>query len=915
MSRTPLVVGTEIDRFLIKQMLSEDGRGISYLAVDTRSVSSSTKVLVREYFPRGISVRDLDEIEPRDRMEAQEEFERGLAGFIEAGKTLISIETHSLVPAIDIIEQNSTAYLVLEWPEGRDFTEMTSEDDPMDLEALQSQLAILQTGLEQLHQSGLIHMAISPSTLIRLDDGYPAISHLTHVERFEGDALNRAHILFDTPYAAPELRCDSDAPVGPWTDVYGLSATCWYMLTGLAPASAEERLSFIAAGRGDKLDPNIFRDIGYDQSALVDVLLAGLELVPERRIASVSAFIARFNAAASRSRGGLLASVRWFAVQNKTALLGTAAALALGFVLVSNVTADPSPGVDIVAGEVDHNAADLIVPPKEIRLPDTPRLLASAAWLLVDRNSADEVRAFISKYNDSIFTSSVALERLQLLDERAWSLALSEGSIESFEAYLADFGPESRPVGLHVDQAKARIISISGAREFQIAEARRLMFELGYNTNTRTGETPGLVRAVAGFQESIGVEADGEFSDLLIEQLSQAVATREAEKAIAAEKLKAEKAAAQLAEEQALAEARYIALVREAAGSTTRTATGKIGRISQDEPEKTLDPRALKTPPSVEPRVVFETKVAGSALASKRIQTEELEPVQEVARAPGDMFRDCDTCPEMKVVPAGSFDMGSSFTERDRQTNEGPVHTVEISANFAIATKEVSLGEYSVFVRETNRRLPTGCYAETDAHMGEWAYKAELNFRSPGFSQSASNPVVCVSWQDARDYTRWLSAKTGHAYRLPSETEWEYAARAGSKAARHFGRGFRNGCKYLNGADRTAKKSRKNWVTASCTDGYLATAPVGKFAPNAFGLYDMLGNVWEWTADCYTDNYDRTPRNEAAHTQNGCKTYVTRGGSWASGIDMLRSAARSGDGLSARYDMLGFRVVRELPQP
>ena len=258
--------------------------------------------------------------------------------------------------------------------------------------------------------------------------------------------------------------------------------------------------------------------------------------------------------------------------------------------------------------------------------------------------------------------------------------------------------------------------------------------------------------------------------------------------------------------------------------------------------------------------------------------------------------------------------MGSPSSERERLDNESPVHTVQISAKFAMATTEVTLGEYSAFIRATNRRVPDGCYAETGDHNGEWVLNASLSHRSPGFAQPADHPVVCVSHQDAQDYASWMTEKTGYTYRLPSEAEWEYTARAGSNTARHFGRSFRNGCKFANGADRTAKRARPNWLTASCRDGHLATAPAGSFAPNAFGLYDMIGNVWEWTADCYADSYNTTPRTEAAHRRSNCKSYVTRGGSWASGTDMLRSAARSADVRSARYDMLGFRVVRELPE-
>ena len=925
MSRMPLPVGTEIDHYLIKQMLSEDGRGISYLAVDTRSVSGSTKVLLREYFPRGISVRENGEIAPRGRVEAQAEFEHGLSGFIEASVQLISFKTHALVPAQDIIEENGTAYLALEWPEGRSFTEMSSEDEPMSIEVLRSQLAILKTGLDHLHGAGLIHTAISPETLIRLDDGYPAISHLTHVQRFDGNIINRTHILFDTPYAAPELRADTAAPIGPWTDVYGLAATCWFLLTGKAPSSAADRLAFITAGRGDKLDANALAERGEPYPKIANVLLEGMELLPERRFASVADFVIALDAAASNTGPAWLVSAKQFVWSRRMALAGTAAALALAFVLLGNDTAPANPAAEEHVAELptETGAGDAeltpvvapILPPEPASDPEPARMLASAAWLLVDNTSASDVRAFIEDYRDEPVATAIAAERLQLLDERAWSAALAEGTIGAFEAYLSDFGPDMRPQGLHVDEANARILKITGAREFQVAEVRRLMYAMGFKTNNHTGVTKGLTRAIKGFQESIGVEPDGEITDRLIEQLTDAVSRQDAEDTTASEEAQREEEAALRAEEAALADARFVELVREAAISTTRTATGEIGRIETAETDTPADPEAMIAPPTAEPKIVFETKVAGSALARKKIESETPKPKLSPVRKPGDTFKDCETCPDMTVLPAGVFEMGSPSTERERLKNEGPLHRVQISAAFAIAAHEVTLREYSAFVRDTGRKVPPGCYAETSEHTGEWARDASLSFQSPGFAQGPDHPVVCVSWQDATDYALWLSQKTGETYRLPSEAEWEYAARAGSQTARYFARSYRSGCKFANGADRTAKKARKTWVTASCTDGYLATAPAGSFQPNAFGLHDMLGNVWEWTADCYANTYASTPRTEAAHSRSGCKTYVTRGGSWASGTDMLRSAARSGDMPSARYDMLGFRVVRDIPRP
>ena len=919
MTRKSLAIGTELDRYVIKDMLAEDGRGISYLAVDTSSVSGSAKVLIREYFPRGISVRTGDEIGPRDRQEAQDEFERGLLGFIEAGKTLVGLKTHTLVPALDIVEENSTAYLVLEEPKGRLFAEYVTGEETMSAELLRSQLAILLPGLHELHTAGLLHTGLTPETLIRLDDGYPAISQLTHVERFDGEGVNRTHLLVDTPYAAPELRSDSDAPIGPWTDIYSLAGACWFLLTGDAPATAAARLASIGSGRGDPIVPGTIIELGEGNEQLAAALVAGLELLPERRLASAADFMAALKAGPAWPGAAILAPAANFASTHKVPLLAAAAALTVGLFAVGLSGPAPQGAQDETLAEANN-----MIEPAAVEVVDNqidagvikataeePKMLANAAWLLVDRDDPEDVRGFMETYADVPVMSVMAAERLELLDERAWSAALAVGTIEAFEGYLTNFSSEMSPPGVHVDEASAKLADMMSAQEFRIAEARRLLTALGYKAGKGRSESPALTRSITRFQNAMDIEADGLTTDALLDIMSAEVVRRdeEAKKAEAeAERLKA----------RAEAEERYVALVREAATSEDGTASGEIelDALKSAVPEKAGDEGELITPPVEEAEVIFETKVATSTIAVPKteiieVQTEP-EPAPEPVRSAGERFADCPTCPQLTVIPAGSFKMGSPYSERDRLKTEGPVHSVTIPYKFAIGTYEVTRREYADFVKATGHKVASSCAAETAEHKGEWIDTPGLTFRKPGFGQTGDHPVVCVSWKDAKAYTNWLTETTGKTYRLASEAEWEYAARAGSKSTRHFGRTYRNGCSYANGADRTAKNVREHWITASCNDGHLATASVGTFKSNAFGLFDMIGNVWEWTEDCYASDYSSAPVNGSAYESGSCKSKVTRGGSWASGENMLRSAARSGDSPNARYDMVGFRIVREL---
>jgi formylglycine-generating enzyme required for sulfatase activity len=226
---------------------------------------------------------------------------------------------------------------------------------------------------------------------------------------------------------------------------------------------------------------------------------------------------------------------------------------------------------------------------------------------------------------------------------------------------------------------------------------------------------------------------------------------------------------------------------------------------------------------------------------------------------PKDSFKECDNCPEMVVVPAGSFTMGSPASEKDRDKNEGPQRIVTIRKSFAVGRFHVTVAQFAAFVAETGHDAGSSCF-EFDG--GKWEEKQGRSWRDPGFAQGASHPAVCLSWNDAKAYVAWMARKTGKAYRLLTEAEWEYAARAhmepGAYPRYWFGNDDKDLCHYGNGADQTAKRSmvgKKNWVFASCDDGYAYTSPVGSFAGNGLGLYDMVGNAWQWTEDCYHANY------------------------------------------------------------
>jgi len=300
---------------------------------------------------------------------------------------------------------------------------------------------------------------------------------------------------------------------------------------------------------------------------------------------------------------------------------------------------------------------------------------------------------------------------------------------------------------------------------------------------------------------------------------------------------------------------------------------------------------------------------AGPALAG-------MEPMQS-----GQRLRDCPNCPQMVVVPAGNFLMGSSAadTQRDLKSaaaydlpafvrsyleQEHPQHPVTIARPFGLGMYPVTKEEFAAFVQDTGYTTAGGCTL-FDNH--KYRKHADAGWQNPGFPQTDQDPVVCVSVGDAKAYIAWLNGKLrdpastdgNGPYRLPSEAELEYSARAGTQTARWWGDEI--GADYAD-----CGRCGSRW-------DLTGTAPVGSFRSNPFGLYDMLGNVWEWAEDCWYDRYIDAPEDGSARVSGECAEHVMRSGSWNSVPWVLRTNGRSKQPTEAHENNLGFRIAKTLP--
>jgi formylglycine-generating enzyme required for sulfatase activity len=291
---------------------------------------------------------------------------------------------------------------------------------------------------------------------------------------------------------------------------------------------------------------------------------------------------------------------------------------------------------------------------------------------------------------------------------------------------------------------------------------------------------------------------------------------------------------------------------------------------------------------------------------------------RERALQPKDAFKECDVCPDMVVVPAGSFTMGSPNDERDRERHEGPQRVVTIAGPFAVGKFQLTVDQFAAFVMDIGYDAGSRCWTIENGRATE---RSGRSWRNPGYATAGSHPASCLNWNDAKTYAAWLSRKTGKTYRLLTEAEWEYAARArtepGPTTRYFFGDDDNTICRYGNVADQIARRENslpRDWTFYACSDGHARAAPVGSFAANEFGLYDMHGNVWQWTEDCWHDSYRGAPASGAAWTSGDCGKRVLRGGAWDDGPKYLRAAARYWSFTGDR-GIFGIRVARTLAGP
>jgi len=439
-------------------------------------------------------------------------------------------------------------------------------------------------------------------------------------------------------------------------------------------------------------------------------------------------------------------------------------------------------------------------------------------------------------------------------DDAAWVKALEKDTLEGYREYLEGF-----PEGKHADDAQAEIDAYDN-KAWASAESRD---------------------TIAGYEDYLEAWPEGLHASKAKERIAEMKTAIEA-----AQKDAAERAAAEARDWQAAAQTNSINsyqdyLAKHPGGKNAPEAQKRIDRLQASAADNAAW-EAARTANTVNAYQQYLNSFPQGAYAAQAIAA-----IDNLRPAPGRSFKDCNNCPEMVSLPSGTASLGAGETEKDARPNEKPQRPVTFANMFAISVTEVTFDEYGACV------AAGGCSGQPSDNG--WG--------------GGDRPVINVSWDDAQKYVSWLSQTSGQSYALPTEAQWEYAARAGDNSP-IIGGSAAALCAFANGA---SQESGLKWANTECTDPAAdRTLPTGILGANKFGVKDMIGNAAEWTQDCNTLNLRDAPTDGSTDSRGSCNQRVVRGGSWFSGSADLRYAARLMQRRGDSNDFTGLRVVRKI---
>ena len=891
--RLALPQGTRVQDFEFHRVLGHGGFGITYLGWN---LALDIPVAIKEYLPADLAMRERDmSVLPKSSGD-EVDFHWGLDRFLDEARVMARFKHPNIVQVQHFFQAHGTAYIVMEYVEGETLSDFFKRRGTLTESELKNILLPLLAGLIEVHEAGILHRDIKPGNiLLRAADGSPVLVDFGAARQAAG-TRSRSVTAVLTPGYAPLEQYSSRGHQGPWTDIYALGGVCYQALAGRVPDEAMDRI---------RQDPTIpITEAAKGQ--VTDSFLSAIDW--SMRVEEMD-----------RPQG-----VRVW----RSALLGEEEI--------------PAPITE-----------DTITKTQQAPVPDktqkttTKWLLASGMLLLIGAGGWWGWQEYSQLFGQGSADAPELVEPQTQKDTPAGIPQVTETKQTEEAVASAEETPppdkvepeQPTPKEQALTSEEAEMARLLAAAEADL-KARRLTSPAGNNAWDRyqqvLGIDPtnpdairGMERVIDSYMQLFGAEVEKEEFDKATDYLSKirelhpdSPVLEQGERSLAAAKQsRADRLAEEERQRQAEEEARQKELERQRIAKAIKEhwtafeaamqaedlnkAAGILVQIRDLKPEEpglaAGEQRLVELERQLieqiveEQWVAFETALeaedideAVDILAQVRDLTPEAQGLAENEQRLAEARQTAlerEYAGEMVSIPGGTFRMGDLSGEGE--DDERPVHSVTVPS-FRMGKYEVAFDLWDACVADGG----CGGYRPDDEGWGRGNW-----------------PVINVSWDDAQSFIDWLNDKTGGNFRLPTEAEWEYAARAGSTTKFHFGDSEAQLCRYANHADDSTDYSNRN---KSCSDGVgERTAVVGRYLPNSFGLHDVHGNVWEWVQDCWNDSYAGAPNDGRAWISGDCAMRVYRGGSWYNISGGATSAYRNKDPRIDRYSHLGFRLAQD----
>ena len=895
--RLALPQGTRVQDFEFHRVLGHGGFGITYLGWN---MALDIPVAIKEYLPADLAMREQDmSVLPKSSGD-EADFHWGLDRFLDEARVMARFKHPNIVQVQHFFQAHGTAYIVMEYVEGETLSDHLKRKGILTESELKNILLPLLAGLVEVHEAGILHRDIKPGNiLLRAADGSPVLVDFGAARQAVG-TRSRSVTAVLTPGYAPIEQYSSRGHQGPWTDIYALGGVCYQALTGKVPDEAMDRIRqdptipITEATKGKATDSFLsavdwsLRVEEADRPQGVRVwrsALLGEEGVQEPITAGTSTQTGQTPAPAPAPDKKTKATSRWLLATSILLLIG--AGVWWGWQEYPQLFGQGT--ADIPA--ITEQAVPAEAPAENPQVTETQQAEEAVASMeetpLPDKAETEQLTSkepVLSPEEAEVARLLTAAEA----DLRARRLTSPAGN-NAWDRYQQVLGIDlANPDAIRgMERVIESYMKLFGAA----AEQEDFDKATGYLAKIRElhPDSPVLEEGERSLAAAKQTRADRLAKEERQRQAEETARQAELEQQRIVQVIEEHWTAFEAAmQAQDLYEAADILVqIRDLKPEEPGLAAGeqRLSDLERQLIEQIVEEQWVAFEAALE---VEDLDEAADILAQVRdVNPEALglaENEQRLAEARQTAL-EREYAGEMVDIPGGTFRMGDLSGEGDE--DERPVHAVTVPA-FRMGKYEVTFAQWDACVADGG----CGGYRPDDEGWGK-----------------GNRPVINVSWDDAQLFIDWLNDKTDGKFRLPTEAEWEYAARAGSTTKYHFGDSESQLCRYANHADDSTDYSNRN---KSCSDGVgERTAVVGRYLPNSYGLHDMHGNVWEWVQDCWNDSYVGAPTDSSAWTQGDCSRRVYRGGSWYNILGGATSAYRNEGPRTDHYSHLGFRLAQD----